>query len=90
MVKNKTLVNLSGLLMISGICFFFFRTFLFIKYAHVGTLKPDSVHTILLNNHCDYAYITLAQSNNLTVLLGLSVSLAILAIIIDIARRKLL
>jgi hypothetical protein len=85
---KKLLSYLSGSLAVFGGGVFFIQTFLFSEYAKSGSLKPDKIHSVLINNHGDYSYITLAQSDCLHLLLVWSVSLVLLAIVIDVINRK--
>jgi hypothetical protein len=86
-VMKRLLAYLSRGLAFSGVGVFFFRNYLFSKYAKLGTLNPDSIHTELVNNHGDYSYISVAQSDHVYVLTIASVSLFILAFVIDVVQK---
>ena len=71
-----------------GTVLFFYRNSLFAKFAKEGTFKADSLHTIVLNNHGSYTYITIQQSNHLNYLEGGAWSLIGLMIVIDLFQRR--
>jgi hypothetical protein len=71
-----------------GTALFFYRNSLFAKFAKEGTSKADLLHTVVLNNHGSYGYITIDQSNHLNHLEVGAWSLIGLMIVIDLLQRR--
>jgi len=86
---KKTLTFLSGSFGITGIVMFFYHSFLFSNYAKHGAVKLNNIYIKLINNHGDYSYITLDQSNTLNNLLIWPVILILLAIVLDVIKKRL-
>lgn len=64
MVKLNTVIEvLKGLVGIPSILLFAYHNYLYGVYAKEGTVRPDAVHAVLINDHGSYSYITQAQSN---------------------------
>ncbi len=74
----------------SGVSLFFYRNYLFSKYAREGAKNPDAVFQVLVNNHGSISYITSEQSDYLRLLVFLSVFLLFLMFAIDFLRRRYL
>ena len=64
-------LSLGGL----GVLLFFYRNDQFSKFAREGSRTADALHTVLVNNHGSFSYITSAQSDHLRALVIGSVSL---------------
>lgn len=72
----------------AGVLLYFYRNALFSKFAREGTRNADAVHTVFVNNHGSFSYITAGQSEHLHVLAIASTVLVGLMIVIDLIQRR--
>lgn len=73
-----------------GVVLWFYRNSLFTTFAREGTSEVDAIHTVLVNNHGSFSYITLDQSDHLRALVIASGVLVGLMIVMDLVQRRFL
>lgn len=86
--RMNLLLNVAGLSMGAvGVFLFFYRNYLFQQFSALGTNAADSIHSILVNNHGSYTYITPDQSSRLEFLEISSIVFFSVMIAIDVFGR---
>jgi hypothetical protein len=73
-----------------GTLVFFYRNSEYIRFANEGASVADTLHTVLINNHGKFSYITLAQDARLRWLeISATVLLALMIVVHFLQKRYL-
>jgi len=73
---NAAMLALGG----AALACLYYAMELFERYSKLGTQTPDSAHTVRINNHGSYSYITEAQNQHFIFWLTLGIVLIVLFI----------
>lgn len=88
---NKLFVGLAKLAVVSsGPASVIYSTLLFDRYFDAGMEASSATHSVEINNHGSYRYITESQDREISIYLGVGVALLVVlfAMIILEIRRK--
>jgi hypothetical protein len=71
-----------------GTILFFFRNSEFGKFASQGPAASDVIHTVLVNNHGTFSYITQAQNLRLRWLEIVATGLLVLMVVVHLLQKR--